>query len=226
MKKAVITWTLLAALMLSLCGCASQRPEANEMPVEPQAAEEFPAPAEDAAPAETAEPEAEIARADGEHFDAVIMLEGMEETVEYCHARNDTLGFEIDYEYDSLVRLIEADRERFVSVWDNDTDPENYLEVRYDTGNFELVTDAISATLSNDYEIVVETLELDKAGTCNRIDASEVKGGGFMPEHLQTVYIIPAGDGCFVATVHCTIESAEGFGHRIAYMMNTFNIIG
>lgn len=226
MKKTVIAWTLLAALALALCGCALLRPEENKTPAEPQAAEEAPAPAEDitedAAPAKPDEP----GRADGERFDAVITLEGMEEAVSYEHARNDTLGFEIDYEYESLVRLIEADRERYVSLWDDPDEPENYLEVRYDTGNAELVSDAVSATLSNDYEIVVESVELDKAGLCTRIDASEVKGGGRMPEHLQTVYIIPAGDGCFVATLHCSIEAAEGFGHRFAYMMESFSVIG
>jgi hypothetical protein len=42
---------------------------------------------------------------------------------------------------------------------------------------------------------------------------------------LQTVYIIPSGEGCLVATAHCTIESAEGFGARFSYMMNTLTLI-
>ena len=36
------------------------------------------------------------------------------------------------------------------------------------------------------------------------------------------VYVIPAADGCLVATAHYTIESAEGFGRRFNYLMNTF----
>ena len=100
-----------------------------------------------------------VTREDGERFEDVIMLEGMEETVKYEHARND--------------------------------------------------------------EIDKETYELDNAGSCTRIDASAGVGGLVMPEQLQMVYIIPSGDGTLVGTAHYSIEAAEGFGHRFAYMMHT-----
>ena len=46
-----------------------------------------------------------------------------------------------------------------------------------------------------------------------------------MPDHLQTVYIIPADDGCRVATAHCEIVESEGFLRRFRYMMNTFSAV-
>ena len=67
---------------------------------------------------------------------------------------------------------------------------------------------------------------LEGAGNCTRIDASEVRGGGSMPERLQTVYVIPAAVGSIVATVHCSIESAEGFGVRFRSMLDTLVLSG
>ena len=46
-----------------------------------------------------------------------------------------------------------------------------------------------------------------------------------MPELLQTVYVIPAADGCRIATAHYTNESAEGFGTRFHCIMNTLAVI-
>ena len=66
---------------------------------------------------------------------------------------------------------------------------------------------------------------LDHAGSCIRIDASAAKGGKVMPDLLQMVYIIPAEDGCRIATAHYSIESAEGFGKRFRNMMDTFVVI-
>lgn len=39
------------------------------------------------------------------------------------------------------------------------------------------------------------------------------------------VSFIPAGDGTVVGTAHYSIEAAEGFGHRFAYMMNMITVI-
>ncbi len=66
---------------------------------------------------------------------------------------------------------------------------------------------------------------LERAGSCIRIDASADVGGLTMPEYLQMVYIIPAADGCRIATAHYYIVGAEGFGRRFAYMMQTFSAI-
>ncbi len=194
------------------------------------AAPTAPDPVANTAAIRTAEPAApsivgtEPGRRDGERFDGVILLEGMEEPVHYEHIRNVTVGFEMDYDYEHFLRHSEADREWFVSCWDAPENPENYLEVRYSPLTAETAAAAISETLSNDYEIRRDdSFSLDRAGRCIRIVADEIKGGGFMPDLLQTVYVIPAADGCRVATAHCAAVESEGFLRRFRYMMNTFS---
>ena len=164
-------------------------------------------------------------RQDGERFEAVIVLEGMEETVRYEHVINEVLGFGMDYEYESFTRHTEAVCDRFTSIYDDPDDPENYLEISYSAQDAEIIAASVRASLSDDYEVVQEPYTLERAGSCIRIDASEVRGGGWMADQLQAVYIIPAADGCRIATVHCAIEDAEGLGRRFSYMLNTLEII-
>ena len=190
------------------------------------------APAENSTPEDSFEPVAESGqsesgsepvRQDGERFDDVIFLEGMEETVHYEHVRNEALGFEMDYDYENFVRHSESDREWFVSCWDDAGNPENYLEVRYSTLDAETAAANISELLSGEYELRRDdSFTLERAGNCIRIDADEVKGGGYMPENLQTVYIISTGNGCHIATAHCDTVESGGFLRRFGYMMNTF----
>ena len=170
-------------------------------------------------------PEAETGRQDGERFEAVIQLEGMEETVRYEHIRADTIGVEMDYDYELLKRLSEPDRECFISVYDVPDAPENYLEVTCRAEDADTVAAQVRAALSQEYELLEGSRELARAGSCIRIEASEVKGTGSMAEQLQVVYIIPASDGCRVAAAHFSIESAEGFGRRFSYMLNTLAVI-
>ena len=168
----------------------------------------------------------EPGRQDGERFEEVIILEGMEETVRYEHIRNNAIGFEMDYDYELFERRSEADRECFVSCWDDPENPENYLEVRYNPNDADTVAAFVSQVLSNDYDINRDdSFMLERAGKCIRIDASADIGGLTMPDLLQMVYIIPASDGCRVATAHYSIESAEGFGRRFHYFMDTFSAI-
>ena len=179
-----------------------------------------------AAPEDAAGTAPVIERQDGERFEAVIVMEGMEETVNYEHIRNEALGFEMDYDYESFSRSSEADRERFVLVWDDPANPEYYLELSYSPESAEYTADSISESLSAEYELYRDdSFMLERAGRCIYISTSSVKGGDSSPEHLQTVYLIPAGDGCIVATEHCSIESAEGIGRRFAYMMHTLSLI-
>ena len=169
-------------------------------------------------------PGAETAgRKDGERFEAVIQIEGMEETVLYEHVRNDALGFEMDYDCERFERQSGSDCERFVSHYDDPAHPENYLEVRSNPRDAEAVAAAVSAALSNDYEIYREDqFPLELAGGCIRIDASNGKGGAGTPDLLAMVYIIPADDGCRIATAHYSFESAEGFGRRFRCFMDSF----
>ena len=171
-------------------------------------------------------PQTEPVRQDGERFEGVIILEGMEETVRYEHVRNDALGFELDYDYENFVRRSEADREIFVSCWDDPEKPENYLELRYNPQDAGTVAANICAFLSGEYEVRRDdAFEIEQLGSCIRIDADEVKGGGYMPDQLQTVYVIPAGDGCRIAWERTYIVESEGFGRRFGYMMQTLSLL-
>jgi len=236
MKRTFITWTIIAALVLSLAGCGNVPASENETPVdEPPVTEDVQSPAEDngqAAPPETDEPEVEpggqdnepeteTGRQDGERFEAVIMLEGMEETVRYEHIRNEAAGFEIDYDYEFFERVSGPNRECFISIYDDPDDPENYLEVTYSAMDADAAAAAVSEALSQEYDLLTGSRELNGSGSCIWIEASELKGTGRMADLLQEIYIIPAADGCRIATAHLSIESAEGFGRRFAYMMDT-----
>ncbi len=170
-------------------------------------------------------PQAGPVREDGERFEAVIVVEGMEETVQYEHVRSDALGFEMDYDYENFVRRSEADRECFISSWDDPDNPENYLEVRKSPQDAKTAAAEMVELLSNEYEVRREDdFVLERAGSCIRLHADEVKGGGYMPEQLQTVYVIPAGEGCLIATEHCYIVESEGFSVRFRSMMDTLAV--
>ncbi|MBQ1576670.1 MAG: hypothetical protein IIZ83_06895, partial [Oscillospiraceae bacterium] len=227
MKKTVVIMILIAALALSLAACGKAPAAQNPAPAaEAQTSADAAAPAAETPAESSAAPEAEAfpARADGERFEDVIMIEGMEETVRYEHVKSAAFGFEMDYDYENFVRRSDADCERFVSVWDNAAEPENYIEVRSDTGNAELVADAIIARLSGDYEIRQEYRELARAGQCIHIAADIIKGTDRMPDHLQYVYVIPAADGCRVVTEHCFVVDCEGLLRRFDYMLNTLTV--
>ena len=163
----------------------------------------------------------ETGRQDGERFEDVIMMEGMEETVKYEHIRNDSLGIEMDFDYERFERHSESDWECFVSLYDDIDNPQIYLEVTTSPDDADTVAATIGGTLSANYDIIKESITLDRAGDCILIDASNAKGNKGTPDLLQTVYIIPADDGCRIATAHYTFESAEGFGRRFNYIMNT-----
>ena len=228
MKKTVITLTSIAALMLTLAGCG-KAPAQSETPAPtPTVTAEAPAPVETAvpsAPPATPAPTAEPVRQDGERFETVIMLEGMEETVNYEHIRREDLGFEMDYDYDSFVRSSGPDQERFLSVWDDAGNPENYMELIYRPEDAETVAAFVSEAFSKEYDITTVPRELDHAGVCTQIEASVIKGTNNMADQIQTVYIIPASDGCIVAAVHSFIVESEGFGHRFSYMLDTLKLI-
>ena len=240
MKKKLLALIVIMALALSLAACGAASSFDKETPaVEPQSTEtvepsaeengqivlpEDDEPQNDAS--ESSAPVAESGRQDGERFDGVIQLEGMERTVRYEHIVNKSAGFEMDYDYETFVRHSEADRERFILAWDdNPTNPEYYLEVTYSAEDAETAATAISEALSNDYEINKGTVELDRAGSCIRIGASEVKGGGYTADPMQMVYIIPADDGCRIAAAHYGADSSDLFGARFRAMVNTLSVI-
>ena len=211
---------LMMGFLLILSGCG--RKEAAPEPAEPVIRQEANSPVETAAPSEA---EIIIGRQDGERFEETILLEGMEEKVRYEHIRNDTVGIEMDYDYESFARQSEEDRERFVSVWDDPENPGNWLELTASAESAESAASSVGEALSKEYDIIREPITLEHAGSCIRIEASELKGTGRMADQLQVVTVIPAPDGCRVAAEHFSIESAEGFGRRFSYMLNTLTVI-
>ena len=224
MKKTTLSLLLAAAMMLSLAACgavsAGNSAPAAEAESKTTASDDGQIIVE-----ETIETAAQDERQDGERFEAVIVMEGMEETVRYEHIRREDLGFAMDYDYENFVRQSEGERERFVSDWDDPANPENYLEVSYDTGNANLVADVLSAGLSDVYDLLQDERELDNGVKCLRIEASVIKGTNQMADRIQEIYIIPAGSGSIVARAYYAIEGAEGFGRRFAYMVRTLNTL-
>ena len=183
---------------------------------------------EDASGSNPTEVESVVGRQDGERFEKVIMLEGMEETVKYEHVRNETVGFELDYEYESLERRGEPDHEQFISRFDDPAKPDNYLEVTFRSEDVDAVAEDFKADLKKKYDSVIteEQYMLDRAGSCVQISAYQAKKDKAPKDSMQTVYIIPAANGCLIAAAHCTIESAEGFGARFTYIINTISSLG
>ena len=225
MKKTILSLLLAAAMMLSLAACGAVPATQNETPAAETESQTTASDDGQIIVEETPETPTQDERQDGERFEAVIMMEGMEETVRYEHIRREDLGFAMDYDYENFVRQSEGDRERFISDWDDPADPQNYLEVSYDTGNANLVADAISAGLSDVYDLLQDERELDNSVKCLRIEASVIKGTNQMADRIQEIYIIPAGSGSIVARAYYAIEGAEGFGRRFAYMVRTLNTL-
>ena len=86
MKKTIITLTIIAALALSLAGCSSAPAAEPETPAaeneaaapEAQVTADVPSPTEEDGQTASPETPAVPGRQDGERFEAVIMLEGMD----------------------------------------------------------------------------------------------------------------------------------------------------
>ena len=214
-KKPISIALVMLMLIAALSGC--NKPAADEKPVDEDK------PVEATTSPDTVEPEAETGMKDGERYEATILLEGSEEKVGYEHAISKNVGFEIDFEYDSLNRVTESDRERFNSVFDSVEDAWNYLDITASAESADSVAEALTASLSNDFDSVEKhPITLDKSGECIYILAYGAKDGS---GKMQAVFVVPATDGCRVAEAHYTIESAEGFGARFGNMMNTFSPI-
>jgi hypothetical protein len=52
-----------------------------------------------------------------------------------------------------------------------------------------------------------------------------LKGTNLMADNLQSVYVVPASDGCRVAWVHCVTADSEGFTVRVSKMLNTLTAV-
>ena len=213
----ILTALLMAALVMTITGC-KKNTTTETASAEPVVID-INGGTSDVATADPVGGESKTGRADGERFDGTIMLEGMEETVHYEHVVNNDLGFEIDYEYEQLNRKTLADREIFISVYDDENDPSNYLEVSQSDLPVDTVITNLRIELSQKADIETETRTLENAGEVTYIEASSKDGN--MLNQIQSVYVIPAGNGTIVARCHFSIEAAEGFGGRFRQMLNT-----
>ena len=225
----VLSVVLAVALLLTVFSACGKKAESDQAGSASTSESATPAPTPSVSPTPTAEPSASLAaagRKDGERFESVITIEGMEETVHYEHIRNESIGFEMDYDYENFQRRSEADRECFISVWDDAANPENYLEVKHLSQDAEAAAASIAQELSDRYDVGRSTFTLERAGDCIRLDASvDANNTSQMMDQLQMIYVIPASDGCFVATEHYYIVESEGFGRRFSAMMHTFSPI-
>ncbi|MBO7449111.1 MAG: hypothetical protein J6U54_01970 [Clostridiales bacterium] len=158
-------------------------------------------------------------RSDGERFESTIMLEGMEETVNYEHVIDKHIGIELDYEYESLSRSSATNLLILTSIYDDQNYPQNYLEITYCSTDAASFTETLKESLSNYYDVTENKGMLEKMGSCTILDTSNPKD----TDGLVRVYIIPINSGCIVATSHFTIEAAEGFGARFANIVNTIS---
>ena len=217
MKQAKRILVLLLSLMLlisALSACSKKNDDAQ--------------PNASASPSESAETTEETAapeRENGERFEGVIMIEGMEETIKLEHVINETAGFAMDYDYEGFVRQSASDRERFVWAYDDPDNPENYIEVSFRSEDAESVADEIEQSLAENYEIYRDTATLTSGLECIRMDASAVPGGAYSADVLQAVYVIPAADGCRVAQIRYLPEGSDGFGMRLAFLVNTITVM-
>ena len=224
MKKSFAGIIVIAALMLSMAACGNAPVAESKTPnTEPQVTETTLAPVETTPAAETFAPTPAPARQDGERFEGTFSYQGYEETVHYEHIRREDLGFEMDYDYENFVRQSGEGYERFVHVWDDPANPRNYFEVEADTGNANLVADAMNAILSEEYDTTMVYRDMDNGEQCIQIEASVIKGTDQMADQIQVKYIIPAPDGCRIATAHYDTVDSEGFAKRLFYMVKTIS---
>ena len=103
-KKLISISLALILTIAALTGCV--KTGNTEKPSEEVKPSDNTEPVENANPNYTAEPkpETDTGMKDGERFEAMILLEGSEEKVGYEHAISKNVGFEMDFEYDSLTR--------------------------------------------------------------------------------------------------------------------------
>ena len=173
-----------------------------------------------------AEGETKATRQIGERFEGTIILEGMDEPVQYEHIGNEALGFEMDYDYENFVRYTEQDSERLISIWDKPDNPEIYIEITRSAENAETTAASIRETLSAEYDASMEQSTLDSAGECIEIRAEVDHNNQMSLWQLQMVYVIPTSDGgSLVVWGHYTVESADGMGARLSGMINSIEVM-
>lgn len=161
-------------------------------------------------------------RENGERFEETIMIEGVEETVQYEHYVDTTIGFEIDYEYYELGRSASKEDVTFFSMYDDPNNLENYLEITYSPDDVDLTASNLTSEYSSNFEVIQSSETLNNGVTCTTLALLNPEDGS---KNIQMIYVIPADDGCRVAAAHYTVESMEGFGRRFERTVRSINVI-
>ena len=207
-------YTIFLALLLAftLAGCK----------VKDSGASPEPAPSDPNEPAAAATPGGHQA---GDRYEGTVTLDGMEQTVRYEQIRNDTIGFEMGYDYERFERRSGPDRERFILKGEDPAHPEVYLDVTRGADDAETAAASVVEALSTEYAPYRGECTLDHAGRCIKINADVDKNGQMTIDRLQVVYIIPAADRCLVAWGHNGFDSADAFGALYRNMMHTLVVL-
>jgi hypothetical protein len=161
----------------------------------------------------------------GDRYEDVIPFQGVDEVIKFEHIGNETAGFEMDYDYERFTRKSTESGEVFTLTLFGVEEDDYYLEIKPSNEAADAVAASISDELSKNYDVYKDTYELARAGSCIRIEASIATDADDTLDDLQSVYIIPNGDGCFVATAHYSYDSSDFYGNLFAKMMNTFSVI-
>lgn len=232
MRKITVLF-LAICLALGICGCAG-----NDSVTEQEVYGTVPAAADTTTTAQTTQtqdPDTVKTEADGSvlssempdgfRFESSIILEGMEEMVQYEHAISLNAGISIDYDYEIFTRRTGESSESFVSVYDDSSHPDNYMSISASPADGDTMKEIIGSYLESLFSnVTAEQTELGPFTGCTRFVADTPLTDEFSRNAVTVQYVIPANDGSRLVELHYTAESAEGFGTRMERMLDTLQL--
>ena len=210
MNRTLRIYAALLALccVLTLCACGRERE-----------GEPFVDPTPAVAPAEGEEP-------DGTRFKGVVMLEGQEEPVKLEHIISSHAGVSLDYDYESFIRTYDDDSEYFQWASDNESEsPEIYLQITASPASDYAMTEHLNECVKSLGE-TPENSEGDvgRFSACDMITSRELPERNDGEEFITVRYVIPAPDGCRVAKLRYTQETAETICRRMEQILSSLEV--
>jgi hypothetical protein len=162
-------------------------------------------------------------RVSSEPVDYVIELEGMEEIIKVKTYESD-LGYNMIYDVDRFTAAEEHGADLYYTENPNpDLYPYVYVNIiRTDHVTLKEYVDTREETLSLQLS---EVEQFDKV-TVGEYDAVQLKGksGSEWNSVIRNLYIIESGTSIYEIETQYFMEAAEGYGSRIAAMLDTFTI--
>lgn len=165
--------------------------------------------------------DAVVKRQVGDRYEEVIVFQGVEEKITFERIANETVGFEMDYDCGNFSRKSDENGDVFALNFDGSY----YMEVTSKNETADAIATSISEELSKNYDVYKSETELNFVGNCTMIHADIKTVDQETLDELQTVYIIPAADGCYVATAHYGYDSSDYYGKLFSMMADSFSII-